>query len=83
MFIDADKVNIRNYFEHSLILLKAGGVVVIDNVLWSGRVIDSSDESDDTCSIRRFNEFLLHDERVDISMIPIGDGLTIARKKRH
>jgi predicted O-methyltransferase YrrM len=81
VFIDADKVNIRNYFEHSLILLKAGGVVLIDNVLWSGRVIDDSDESDDTCSIRRFNEFLLHDERVDICMIPIGDGLTIARKK--
>lgn len=83
VFIDADKVNIRNYFEHSLILLKAGGVVLIDNVLWSGRVIDDSDESDDACSIRMFNEFLLHDERVDISMIPIGDGLTIARKKRH
>lgn len=80
VFIDADKVNIRNYFEYSLILLKAGGVVLVDNVLWSGSVIDSSDETDDTCSIRHFNESLLQDERVEISLVPIGDGLTIARK---
>lgn len=80
VFIDADKVNIRNYFEHSLILLKAGGVVLVDNVLWSGSVINSSDESDDTCSIRDFNESLLQDARVEISLLPIGDGLTIARK---
>jgi len=80
VFIDADKVNILNYFEQSLILLKAGGVVLVDNVLWSGNVIDSSDESDDTCSIRDFNESLLQDERVEISLIPIGDGLTMARK---
>ena len=81
VFIDADKVNILNYFEHSMVLLKAGGVVLVDNVLWSGSVIDKRDQSDDTCSIRDFNQFLLQDDRVEISMIAIGDGLTIARKK--
>lgn len=81
VFIDADKVNILNYFEHSMVLLKAGGVVLVDNVLWSGSVIDNRDQSDDTCSIRDFNQFLLQDDRVEISMIAIGDGLTIARKK--
>lgn len=81
VFIDADKVNIQNYYEHSLDLLKSGGVVLVDNVLWGGSVIDSRDDSDDTCSIREFNKCLRQDERVEISMIPIGDGLTIARKK--
>jgi len=81
VFIDADKVNVRNYYEHSISLLRAGGVALVDNVLWSGSVIDPGDESDDTCSIRDFNNFLLNDVRVDISMIPIGDGLTLARKK--
>ena len=81
VFIDADNVNILNYFEHSMVLLKAGGVVLVDNVLWSGSVIDKRDQSDDTCSIRDFNQFLLQDDRVEISMIAIGDGLTIARKK--
>lgn len=81
VFIDADKVNIQNYYEHSLDLLKSGGVVLVDNVLWGGSVIDSRDDSDDTSSIREFNKCLSQDERVEISMIPIGDGLTIARKK--
>jgi len=80
VFIDADKVNIQDYYELSLSLLKAGGIVLVDNVLWGGSVIDTADESDDTCSIRRFNNFLLRDDRVELTMIPIGDGLTIARK---
>ena len=81
VFIDADKVNIQNYFENAMTLLKPGGVVLVDNVLWGGSVIDGRDGSDDTRSIRKFNQLLLRDDRVEISMIPIGDGLTIARKK--
>ena len=80
-FIDADKINYQNYLERSLILLKPGGVVAIDNVLWGGKVLDSQDNEPATRAIRIFNEKLKGDERVLISMIPIGDGLTLAFKK--
>jgi predicted O-methyltransferase YrrM len=79
-FIDADKVNYPAYFELVLQLLRPGGVVVIDNVLWDGAVIDPLIQDEDTVALRRLNKALLHDERVDISMIPVGDGLTLARK---
>jgi predicted O-methyltransferase YrrM len=79
-FIDADKVNYPTYFELVLQLLRPGGVVVIDNVLWDGAVIDPLIQDEDTVALRRLNKALLHDERVDISMIPVGDGLTLARK---
>lgn len=80
-FIDADKSNYDNYYEQALKLLRVGGLIVIDNTLWSGRVADSSEEDEDTVAIRRLNEKLLHDERVALSMLTVGDGLTLAMKR--
>ncbi len=80
-FIDADKINYQSYYENSLKLLKPGGIIAIDNVLWSGQVIDESDSEPATRAIRSFNEKLYQDDRVSISMVPIGDGLTLAYKK--
>ncbi|MGH8373544.1 MAG: class I SAM-dependent methyltransferase [Gammaproteobacteria bacterium] len=80
-FIDADKVNYRNYYERILKLLRPGGFIAVDNVLWSGSVIDKKDNSEDTVAIREFNQALHADQRVELSMIPIGDGLTLARKR--
>jgi predicted O-methyltransferase YrrM len=80
-FIDADKANYAGYYERILTLLRPGGLVLVDNVLWSGAVIDKKDKSEDTVAIRRFNEALHKDERVDVSMLPVGDGLTLARKR--
>ena len=79
-FIDADKINYQHYFEQSLTLVRKGGVIAIDNVLWGGRVLDNSDTDPATRAIREFNSRLYKDERVAISMIPIGDGLTLAQK---
>lgn len=80
-FIDADKANYANYYERILKLLRPGGLVLVDNVLWSGRVLDADDRSEDTTAIRAFNRLLHQDERVDLSMLPVGDGLTLARKR--
>jgi len=80
-FIDADKVNIPNYFDRCLVLLRSGGLIAVDNVLWSGSVIDEQKQDDDTIAIRAFNKTLKNDDRVDISLVPIGDGLTLARKR--
>ena len=80
-FIDADKINYQIYFERSLKLLRVGGVIAIDNVLWGGKVLDNNDNDPATRSIRSFNQKLFADERVFISMLPIGDGLTLAIKK--
>ena len=80
-FIDADKANYVAYYERILQLLRRGGLVLVDNVLWSGRVLDKTDKSEDTTAIRAFNKALHQDERVDLSMLPIGDGLTLARKR--
>jgi caffeoyl-CoA O-methyltransferase len=79
-FIDADKENYAAYYERVLKLLRPGGVVAIDNVLWGGSVLDDKDQSVDTKAIRAFNRKLKSDKRVAISLIPIGDGLTLARK---
>ena len=79
-FIDADKINYQHYFEQSLVLVRKGGVIAIDNVLWRGRVLDNSDTEPATRAIREFNSKLYKDDRVAISMIPIGDGLTLAQK---
>jgi predicted O-methyltransferase YrrM len=79
-FIDADKENYDGYYERALVLLRAGGLIAIDNVLWSGSVADPSDRGASTQSIRRINRKLVADRRVAISMVPIGDGLTLARK---
>ena len=80
-FIDADKINYQTYYDYSLKLLKPGGIIAIDNVLWNGQVIDENNSEPATRAIRLFNEKLYQDDRVYISMVPIGDGLTLAYKK--
>ncbi len=80
-FIDADKTNYRNYYELCLTLVKPGGIILIDNVLWGGAVIDDSDQSEDTIAIRELNEFILNDTRIDLSMLPLADGLTLIRPR--
>ncbi|KAB7623013.1 O-methyltransferase [Alkalilimnicola sp. S0819] len=79
-FIDADKSNYLNYYEHALRLLRPGGLVMIDNVLWYGRVADPRDQEPTTQAIREVNAALRDDRRVELSMLPVGDGLTLARK---
>jgi predicted O-methyltransferase YrrM len=78
-FIDADKGNYAGYYERALRLVRAGGLIAIDNVLWSGRVIDAGDNDEDTLAIRALNEAIAADERVDMAMVPIADGVTVAR----
>ncbi|MBD2502074.1 class I SAM-dependent methyltransferase [Anabaena azotica] len=80
-FIDADKSNYDNYYERSLQLIRPGGLIAIDNVLWSGRVADPQVQDNRTKKIRAFNEKLFQDQRISLSLVPIGDGLTLARKK--
>lgn len=80
-FIDADKENYRGYYERVLALLRPGGLIAIDNTLWSGQVADPACQDADTRAIRAFNAALYRDDRVDISLIPIADGLTLARKR--
>ena len=80
-FIDADKVEYQGYFDKSLELMRVGGLIAIDNVLWGGSVIDDSIQNLSTQAIREFNKNLNTDSRVSISMVPIGDGLTLARKR--
>jgi caffeoyl-CoA O-methyltransferase len=80
-FIDADKPNYGNYYECCLELLRPGGVIMADNVLWSGRVADASDQTADTIALRDFNEKLLGDSRVSLSMLPLDDGITLALKR--
>jgi predicted O-methyltransferase YrrM len=81
VFIDADKENYANYYERSLELVRHGGLIVIDNVLWSGRVADPNEQDMDTVAIRRFNTKLHFDERIALSMLPLADGLTLAYKR--
>jgi caffeoyl-CoA O-methyltransferase len=80
-FIDADKGNYLAYYEAALELIRPGGIIGIDNVLWGGSVADPMDLRADTEAIRAVNEFVSVDKRVTVSMIPIGDGLTLARKR--
>jgi caffeoyl-CoA O-methyltransferase len=80
-FIDADKVNYRNYYEECLKRTRPNGLILIDNVLWGGSVIDPKNQTDDTRAIRALNDLIAHDARVDAVMIPVSDGLTIVRKK--
>ncbi|MEG4171491.1 MULTISPECIES: class I SAM-dependent methyltransferase [unclassified Microcoleus] len=81
-FIDADKENYEAYFERSLQLVRNGGLIVIDNVLWSGRVADPQVQDESTLAIRSFNDKLRNDPRVTLSVVPIADGLTLALKRR-
>ncbi len=81
-FIDADKSNYANYYERCLKLLRPGGLIAIDNVLWSGRVAKPADPGDaDTLALQQLNIALHGDARIDLSLLPIGDGLTLARKR--
>ncbi|QSJ20464.1 class I SAM-dependent methyltransferase [Nostoc sp. UHCC 0702] len=79
-FIDADKSNYDNYYERSLQLVRRGGLIAIDNVLWSGRVADPQVQDNRTKKIRAFNQKLHQDQRINLSLIPIADGLTLALK---
>ena len=80
-FIDADKASYDAYYERCLRLLRPGGLILIDNVLWSGDVADPAKTDADTQAIRALNAKLAKDERVDLSLLPVGDGLTLARKR--
>ncbi len=81
VFIDADKGNYTYYYEAALELLRPGGLIAVDNTLWDGRVADPGDTDEDTQAIRTFNDRVHNDERVDVSLVPIGDGLTLIRKQ--
>jgi predicted O-methyltransferase YrrM len=81
MFIDADKPGYADYVEQGCLLLRPGGLIAIDNVLWSGLVADPDNSDPDTLALRRLNESLRDDARFDLSMVPIGDGLTLLRKR--
>ena len=80
-FIDADKTAYTEYYEYCLKLIHPGGLILVDNVLWGGQVADSSNHDMDTEALRAFNAALSSDQRIDLCMVPIGDGLTIARKR--
>jgi len=80
-FIDADKPGYPVYYEEVLRRLRPGGLIAVDNVLWSGAVIRSDDQDERTVAIRRFNDLVAGDERVDSVMTPVADGLTLVRKR--
>lgn len=80
-FIDADKTGYAGYYEQCLALLRPGGLIVVDNVLWNGRVLDTASADADTRAIRAFNRRIHRDARVDLSLVPIGDGLSLLRKR--
>jgi caffeoyl-CoA O-methyltransferase len=80
-FIDADKANYATYYDHAFKLIRRGGVIAIDNVLWGGSLVDESNQDEDSNALRALNQQLHKDDRIDLSMVPIGDGLTLARKR--
>ena len=79
--IDADKENYEVYYERILALLRVGGLLLVDNVLWGGKVADPDDTGESTLAIRAFNCKVHEDDRVSLSMLPIGDGMTLIRKR--
>lgn len=81
VFIDADKANYPAYYEASLALLKPGGLIVVDNTLFFGRVIDPAAQDADTLAVRELNAFLHGDDRVEMSLLVMADGITLVRKK--
>lgn len=81
VFIDADKPNYPNYYERCLPLVRKGGIIALDNTLWSGWVADQTQSDADTVALRGFNDQLHRDERVSLSMLPLGDGVTLALKR--
>ena len=80
IFIDADKINYKNYYEESIKLINNDGLIIIDNVLWHGEVVDENNNDKFTVSIREFNNYVSNDKRVEKIIIPLGDGMTICRK---
>ncbi len=80
-FIDADKENYGHYYERCLTLLRSGGLILVDNVLWSGRVADPAETDDSTTAIRALTKKMHADDRIDFSLIPVGDGLSLAVKR--
>lgn len=80
-FIDADKVNYKSYYEEILARLRPNGLIVFDNVLWGGSVVDEANQKDDTKAIRALNDFVTKDPRVECVMIPVADGLLLTRKR--
>jgi Predicted O-methyltransferase len=79
VFIDADKLNYKEYYEKSLKIIKKGGLIIIDNVLWHGEVADEDNMDKFTLNIRELNEHVSNDERVEQIIIPLGDGMTVCR----
>ncbi|MDC0179661.1 class I SAM-dependent methyltransferase [Candidatus Pelagibacter sp.] len=79
VFIDADKMNYKEYYERSLKLLDKGGLIIIDNVLWHGEVVDENNIDKYTVNIREFNSFVSNDKRVEQIIVPLGDGMTVCR----
>jgi predicted O-methyltransferase YrrM len=80
-FIDADKANYANYYERCLKLVRRGGLIAVDNTLWGGSVVDRRNRTVDTRAIRAFNRKLIRDRRVDIALVPVGDGLSLAVRR--
>jgi predicted O-methyltransferase YrrM len=81
VFIDADKPNYINYYERCLELVRRGGLIAVDNVLWSGEVANDKTRDELTVALRKFNDHVRQDERVELAMLPIGDGVTLALKR--
>ena len=79
VFIDADKLNYKEYYEKSLKIIKKGGLIIIDNVLWHGEVVDEDNNDKFTLIIRELNDYVLRDKRVEQIIIPLGDGMTVCR----
>ena len=79
VFIDADKMNYKEYYERSLKLLDKGGLVIVDNVLWHGEVADEDNLNKFTVNIRDFNDYVANDKRVEQIIVPLGDGMTVCR----
>ena len=79
VFIDADKMNYKEYYERSLILLDKGGLIIVDNVLWHGEVADEDNLDKYTVNIRTFNAYVANDKRVEQIIVPLGDGMTVCR----
>jgi predicted O-methyltransferase YrrM len=80
-FVDADKTGYLEYYERLLVLLRPGGLIVVDNTLWDGEVANPANRDEDTVALREFNEALHKDPRIDLALLPVGDGLTLARRR--
>ena len=80
VFIDADKENYKNYYNESLDLIEKNGLIIVDNVLWHGEVVDAKKQDKLTAVIREFNTYVNRDKRTENLIIPVGDGLTVCRK---